>query len=175
MSSFKPFLIVGLGNPGASYTFTRHNVGFLVLDHFAFKLNTSWSLKKRYALAQASFSSPLILLKPLEYMNLSGFALKEVALFYKIPLEQIIVFYDDIDFPLKKVRLKWKGSSGGHNGIKSIIKELGSDQFVRVRIGINNDFPQKDLANFVLQNFSKEEKEILEKEIFPQTWDPCRS
>ena len=154
-------LLVGLGNPGKEYINTRHNIGFMVLDHFT--ATTEWKSKWNALYTEININSEKILLiKPQTYMNLSGNALIEFVNFYKINLEDILVIHDDLDLPVGSYRLKINSSSGGHNGIKSIIERLGSNSFARLKIGIGNS-KQIDTKDYVLGKFTKEEQDILEK------------
>ena len=154
-------LIVGLGNPGKEYINTRHNIGFMVLDHFA--NTTEWKIKWQALYTETNINGEKILLiKPQTYMNLSGNALIEFVNFYKINLEDILVIHDDLDLPVGTYRLKINSSSGGHNGIKSIIERLGNNSFARLKIGIGNS-KQIDTKDYVLGKFTKEEQEVLEK------------
>ena len=131
-------LIVGLGNPGKSYENTRHNIGFMIIDHFA--NTTNWKNKWSALYTEIIINNEKVLLiKPQTFMNLSGNALIEFANFYKINLEDILVIQDDLDLEVGKYRLKINSSSGGHNGIKSIIERLGSNSFARLKIGISNN------------------------------------
>lgn len=152
-------LIIGLGNPGQEYINTRHNIGFMVLDHFADDNN--WS-KKWNALYQEETinNEKIILIKPFTYMNLSGQAVKEFVSFYKIPLEDILVIQDDLDLEVGTYRIKTNSSSGGHNGIKSITNCLGSNNFARLKIGISNN-KKMDTKDYVLGRFNQEEQSIL--------------
>lgn len=164
------YIIVGLGNPGAKYEMTRHNAGFLALDLMAESFNTEIKRLKYHALtAEIKVDGRrCLLMKPQTFMNLSGEAVGEAAKFYKIPPENIIVMYDDISLPVGKLRVRRKGSAGGHNGIKSIIAHLGSENFPRVKIGVGEKpHPDYDLADWVLSTFKKDEhaplKEAMEK------------
>ena len=152
-------LIVGLGNPGQEYTYTRHNIGFMVIDHFTSSNN--WS-KKWNALYQEKIinNEKIILIKPITYMNLSGQAVKEFVTFYKISLEDILVIQDDLDLEVGMYRLKTNSSCGGHNGIKSIIECLGNNNFARLKIGISNN-KKMDTKDYVLGKFSLEEQDIF--------------
>ena len=154
-------LIVGLGNPGKEYQNTRHNIGFMTLDHFA---NTdNWKIKFSSLYTETIVNGEKILLiKPQTYMNLSGNALIEFVNFYKINLEDILVIHDDLDLPVGTYRLKINSSAGGHNGIKSIIERLGNNNFARLKIGISNN-KDIDTKDYVLGKFTKEELEIFEK------------
>jgi PTH1 family peptidyl-tRNA hydrolase len=154
-------LIVGLGNPGQQYVNTRHNVGFMVVDHLAEKLGLSFTqLKFKGVLAEGRICQhKLLLLKPLTYMNLSGESVIQVLHFYKLQPEQLLVIYDDLDTPVGDIRLRMKGSAGGHNGIKSIIQHVGTEEFDRIRVGIGRPEPGKKVVNYVLENFHNQELE----------------
>lgn len=160
------FLIVGLGNPGGKYELTRHNSGFLWADLFAESLNTEIKRLKYHALtAEVNIAGHrCLLMKPQTFMNNSGEAVSEAAKFYKIPLEKIIVVFDDISLPIGKLRVRRKGSAGGHNGIKSIIAHLGSENFPRVKIGVGaKPHPDYDLGDWVLTSFKKEDFPALKE------------
>ena len=160
------FLIVGLGNPGGKYEITRHNAGFLCADLFAESMNTEIKRLKYHALtAEVNIDGHrCLLMKPQTFMNNSGEAVAEAAKFYKIPLEKIIVVFDDISLPIGKLRVRRKGSAGGHNGIKSIISHLGSENFPRVKIGVGaKPHPDYDLADWVLTSFKKEDFPALKE------------
>ena len=159
------YLIVGLGNPGSEYKGTRHNIGFDVIDYLAEKNNININKKKFKAeYGEGNIAGEkVILLKPTTYMNLSGESIREVINFYKISGEQIIVIYDDISLEIGRLRIRGKGSAGGHNGIKSIIANLSSDVFSRIKVGVGQ--PKGDLVSHVLGKFSKEEQEMLKKVI----------
>lgn len=154
------YLIVGLGNPGRQYELTRHNAGFLFADLLADKNNLKIS-KIQFKSVTASLEiggHRCLLIKPQTLMNNSGEAVKQAASFYKIPPEKIIVVFDDISLPCGKLRIRRKGSAGGHNGIKSIIYHLNSDNFPRVKLGVGEKpHPDYDLADWVLSNFKKDE------------------
>lgn len=155
------FLIVGLGNPGREYESTRHNVGFLVLDELAERKSIPIQKLKFRALTNTAQFGPTraLLMKPITYMNLSGESVGEAARFYKIPPSQILVISDDTDLPVGKLRLRRKGSAGGHNGLKSIINHLGSDQFPRIKIGVGSKpRPDYDMADWVLGRFSSSDQ-----------------
>ena len=156
-------LIVGLGNPGAEYKNTRHNIGFIFLNSFLSKENLSLDKKKfngYYTDYVSSLGNKAILLEPQTYMNLSGDSIVEFSRYFKIALEDILIIHDDLDLDLAKVRIRSKGGSGGHNGLKSAISRLGSENFKRIRIGIgkDNNIP---VVDYVLSKFSKEDQEIL--------------
>ncbi len=154
--------IVGLGNPGKEYEKTRHNVGFMVIDLIAKDLNFSFKKKFNADIAKGIYNGEtLILVKPLTFMNNSGEAVRMVTDFFQVAHEDILVIYDDLDLPIGKLRLREKGGSGGHNGMKSIIAHLNHQIFKRMRIGIGND--KSEVIKHVLGTFSKEEKEILDQ------------
>lgn len=159
------FLIVGLGNPGKQYEQTRHNIGFDVIDYMANKYNIDVNREKFKGICGEGFieNKKVILLKPLTYMNLSGESIRELANFYKLEDDEIIVVYDDISLDIGRLRIREKGSAGGHNGIKSIIQNLGGDKFPRVKVGVGQ--PKDNLVNHVLGKFSKEDREHIEKVI----------
>jgi PTH1 family peptidyl-tRNA hydrolase len=159
----KPFLIVGLGNPGREYQDNRHNVGFMVLDALATKLDTSFRKVKMDALMTAMRykEERLILIKPQTFMNLSGKAVRSYIRFYKLPLENILVVYDDVDLPLEHLRMKPDGGDAGQRGVRSIIDELGTKSFPRLRVGIGRPPGRMEVSNYVLQNFSSLEKQTL--------------
>ena len=157
------FLIVGLGNPGKEYENTRHNIGFDAIDKIAEKYNIELNRIKFKSVYGEGFigGEKVILLKPTTYMNLSGESLRAIMDFYKLSNEDVLVLYDDISLEVGIIRIREKGSAGGHNGIKSIIAHLGSDIFSRIKIGVGQ--PKSDLVNHVLGKFSKEEREVLEE------------
>ncbi len=159
-------LVVGLGNPGAKYERNRHNIGFCAVDAIAQKYGvSSWAKKFRGELCEAEIPgsrAKLLLLKPQTYMNLSGESVATCAHFYKIPPEKIFVIYDEIDLLPGKLRMKQGGGNGGHNGLKSIDAHMGTDYW-RVRIGIGRPEHREDVANYVLDNFSKDELSVQEK------------
>ena len=158
-------LIVGLGNPGKQYEQTRHNIGFDVIDYMANKYNIDVNREKFKGICGEGFieNKKVILLKHLTYMNLSGERIRELANFYKLEDDEIIVVYDDISLDIGRLRIREKGSAGGHNGIKSIIQNLGGDKFPRVKVGVGQ--PKDNLVNHVLGKFSKEDREHIEKVI----------
>lgn len=166
------FMVVGLGNPGKDYEFTRHNAGFLTLDHIAAEENTDIKKLKYKALIGDTVISGhrCLLVKPQTFMNNSGEAVREIAQFYKIPPEKIIVIFDDISLPCGKLRIRRKGTDGGHNGIKSIIYHLNSDNFPRIKVGVGaKPHPEYNLADWVLSTFKKDEMEELKKAITKAT------
>lgn len=159
-------LIVGLGNPGKEYEGTRHNCGFMVIDRLASKLNVDVNQNKFKGLyAKAKYhGEDIILLKPQTYMNLSGESVNAVMNFFKIDKEDLLVIYDDLDMPVGKLRLRKTGSAGGHNGVKNIIAHLNSQDFNRIRVGIDRHKYMK-VADYVLSRFSKAESEAIEQGI----------
>ncbi len=158
------WLIVGLGNPGKEYAHTRHNCGFRAIDILAEKLGCRIDKEKFQGLyGQCTLrGKKLLLVKPLTYMNLSGKSVRQFAAFYRVPPQKIIVLFDDISLPPGRLRVRADGSAGGHNGIKSLIAELGSQDFPRVKIGVGaKPHPDADLADWVLSGFTaQEEKEL---------------
>ena len=160
------YIIVGLGNPGAKYEMTRHNAGFLALELLAMEESKSIKRLKFHSLVcDAELGGKrCLLMKPQTMMNNSGEAVGEAAKFYKIPAENIIVIYDDVSLDVGQLRIRRKGSAGGHNGIKSIIVHLGSESFPRVKIGVGKKpNPEYDLAAWVLGNFPKDQQPDLKK------------
>jgi PTH1 family peptidyl-tRNA hydrolase len=153
-------LIVGLGNPGSLYNQTRHNIGFEVIDalaeQFSIPLNQS-KFKGIYGVGLYK-SEKILLLKPLTYMNLSGESIRAVMDYYQIEIEDLLVIYDDLDLPVGKIRLRQKGSPGGHNGIKSTVAHLGTQEFNRIRIGIDRPTPGMSVPDYVLGRFRPEER-----------------
>lgn len=162
------YLVVGLGNPGLQYEKTRHNVGFMALDSFAEKEGATINKNKYNALIGELKLKDLriLLVKPQTFMNNSGSAVSAIASFYKISPEKIIVLFDDISLPVGNIRIRRKGSHGGHNGMKDIVELLGNDNILRIKIGIGDKpHPDYDLASWVLGKFPKEEIEQLDKAI----------
>ena len=158
------WLIVGLGNPGEKYENTRHNVGFQVVDELAERQNAPVQKLKFKALTNLLTISgeKVLVMKPVTYMNLSGEAVRPAADFYKIPPERILVISDDTALDPGKLRIRTKGSAGGHNGLKNIIQHLGTDQFPRLRVGVGEKpHPDYDLADWVLSSFSQQEEKSL--------------
>lgn len=156
-------LVVGLGNPGRKYKNTKHNIGFMVIDHYAKNQNLKIK-KKTDFLGEIAIDGDLILLKPLTYMNLSGQSVRKVVDYYNIDINNILIIYDDVDLPFSKLRLRYQGSAGGHNGIKSIIQHLGTQTFNRVRFGVDKS-ERLDMKDYVLSDFSKAELKTLETEL----------
>jgi PTH1 family peptidyl-tRNA hydrolase len=157
-------LIVGLGNPGAQYEHTRHNVGFRVMDMLAAHYGWQWERRKRVMLTNGTIGSEkVVLVKPLTYMNNSGEAVGELVHWYKIQPEDILVIYDELDLPIGKVRLRAKGSAGGHNGLANIIHHIHTNQFPRLRVGIGRpDNHRMETINYVLGIPPADERLVLE-------------
>lgn len=151
-------LVVGLGNKGREYENTRHNMGFMLVDRYLQYRNITDKFKEKFNaiyIETTINNEKVIFIKPMTYMNNSGIAVRAFVDFYKLNSEDILVISDDLDLDLGKFRLRRNGSSGGHNGLKSIISQLGTDNFKRLRIGISND--KDDVINYVLSKFSKKE------------------
>jgi len=157
-------LIVGLGNPGKLYDQTRHNIGFEVIDELSDKLNIPLDQSKFKGIYGVGYvnGEKVFLLKPLTYMNLSGESIRAVMDYFDIDVEDLVVIYDDLDLPVGKIRLRQKGSAGGHNGIKSTIAHLGTQDFNRIRIGIDRPTNGMKVSDYVLGRFTKEEQGVLE-------------
>ncbi len=157
--------IVGLGNPGSEYRYTRHNVGFMAVDQLASRWNIEVTSSKCKALVGEGRigGKKVALLKPMTYMNLSGESVRAFMDYYKADAAEMLVLYDDLDTPFGQIRLRYQGSPGGHNGIKSIIQHTGSQIFNRVRIGISRPQPGYGIADYVLSNFRKEEEAGLQQ------------
>ena len=161
------YLFVGLGNPGTKFENTRHNVGFDTIDYISAKYNIKLSkigFKALYGEGEID-GVRTILVKPQTFMNLSGESVREIVDWYKLPIQRLIVIYDDIDLEPGKIRVRPKGSSGTHNGMKSIIYQLQDDIFPRVRIGIGRAPEKWDLADYVLSKFSKEDRQVIDQSI----------
>lgn len=160
------FIIAGLGNPGSKYATTRHNIGFMAIDRLAERFGVTIDRHKFQSLTAQTIINghKVLLMKPLTYMNNSGEAIAEAAAYYKIPPEHVIVFSDDINLHPGKMRIRKNGSAGGHNGLKSIIECLGSDEFPRIRIGVGNRRrSEMDLADFVLSHLTDEDMKVLDE------------
>jgi len=158
------YIIVGLGNPTMQYQGTRHNVGFEVIDAIANQYNISVEMRKNRACIGKGVMEghKVILAKPQTYMNLSGESIRGLVDYYKVDEEQeLLVIYDDVSLDVGQLRLRKKGSAGGHNGMKSIISHLGTDMFARIRVGVGEKPKGYDLADYVLGRFSKGEREIM--------------
>lgn len=157
-------IIAGLGNPGDKYKYTRHNAGFLALSYMSQKLNVDITKSKFKALYTECVigGKRVILMLPQTFMNLSGEAVRAAMDFYKIPIENVLVVFDDISLACGKLRIRKSGSAGGHNGLKSIIEHAGSDAFPRIKIGVGEKpHPEMDLADWVLSSFSQDEQKVL--------------
>ena len=160
------FIIAGLGNPTKQYEGTRHNAGFEVIDRLSEKYNIDVGTKKHRALIGKGVTAgqKVILAKPQTYMNLSGESIRSLLDYYKIDEEQeLLIIYDDISLNPGQIRIRAKGSAGGHNGIKNIIAHLGSQVFPRIKVGVGEKPRGRDLADYVLGHFSKEEKVLMEE------------
>lgn len=160
------YIIVGLGNPGKEYVGTRHNVGFQTLDRIADKYNIDISEKKHKAIIGKGYieGQKAVLVKPQTYMNLSGESVRAVIDYYKVDeTQELIVIYDDVSMEVGKLRIRKKGSAGGHNGIKNIIAHLGHDVFLRIKVGVGEKPKGYDLADYVLGHFTKGERVIMEE------------
>ncbi|MEU8327077.1 aminoacyl-tRNA hydrolase [Micromonospora sp. NPDC048839] len=162
-----PWLVVGLGNPGREYAGNRHNVGFMVADLLAGRLSARFGRHKRavaeVAEARLGFGGPkLVLAKPLTYMNLSGGPVASLAQFYKVPTTQVIAVHDELDIDFGQVRIKFGGGEGGHNGLRSMSKSLGTKDYVRVRFGVGRPPGRQDPADYVLSDFGTAERKELD-------------
>ncbi len=158
------FLIVGLGNPGREYAFNRHNVGFMAVDRLAKKHGTAFTRRQGKALITSINveAHSVVLAKPQTYMNLSGDAVASLVRFYDLPLEQIMVCYDDLDLPVGAIRLRPQGGSAGQNGVQSIIEQLGTQNFPRLRLGIGRPPGRMLAAAYVLHDFDKFDGEVMD-------------
>lgn len=160
-------LIIGLGNPGKTYEQTHHNIGFMFIDSVATSFKVTFKEEKRFKCYLGEFNvngEKHYLMKPLTYMNLSGDAVGSFVSYYKIDPKDLLVIYDDMDLPLNTRRIRKSGSAGGHNGMKSVIKVLGTQDFLRLRIGIGRskqDNTNEEVIDYVLSKFSKKELDIL--------------
>lgn len=159
--------IIGLGNPGKTYEQTRHNIGFMVVDEVSRRLHIPVNSNKFRALYGEGFMNGerIVLLKPQTYMNLSGESVRELVDWYKLSIEDLIVIYDDLDLPLGQMRLRLKGSAGGHNGVKSLIAHLHTEEIKRIKVGIGRPPAGWSVSDYVLSKFSKDETEILANSI----------
>ena len=160
------FLIVGLGNPGADYARTRHNAGFLVVEELAQRAKAGWNFEKKFnaRLAKAERDGRKVLFaEPQTFMNLSGESVSALLSFYQVPLGQLLVVVDDADLPFGEIRLKPKGSSGGHHGLESIEQHVGSREFARLKVGIGRKDGRREITGHVLGKFGADEAPLLEK------------
>jgi len=162
-----PWLVVGLGNPGREYAANRHNVGFLVADLLASRVGAKFGRSKRshadVAEGRLGFGGPkLILAKPLTFMNLSGGPVAQLAQFFKVPVENVVAVHDELDVPFGQVRVKRGGGEGGHNGLRSMSKSLGTKEYARVRFGIGRPPGRQDPADYVLSDFGGAERKELD-------------
>lgn len=157
------YLLIGLGNPGREYRENRHNIGFMLIDRLAVKLDTRFTrLQSRALVASATYQNlKLILAKPQTFMNLSGQAVQGLVRFYKLPLSNLLVAHDDLDLPAGTIRIRPDGGSAGQKGMASIMERLGTDEFPRLRLGIGHPPGQMDAADYVLQDFPDEERPII--------------
>jgi PTH1 family peptidyl-tRNA hydrolase len=157
-------VIVGLGNPGKKYERTRHNAGFMAIDTISGKWGIPVQQQKFRALVGEGRlgTEKVLLVKPQTYMNLSGESVAEIVSFYKLVPDDILVIYDDLDLPTGKLRLRLKGSAGGHNGVKSLIAHLGTSEWKRIKIGIDRPAPGRSVSDYVLQEFSAEEMRTVQ-------------
>ena len=160
-------LVIGLGNPGEEYKNHRHNIGFIIIDKLAENLSLKFDNNKKKSLfTRAKYNNiDFILLKPQTFMNLSGESAVYISKFFNVKPEDIIVIYDDMDIPFETFRIKKGGSSGGHNGIKSLIAQLQTDDFIRVRVGIGRPNFGKKVNDYVLSPFSKSEREYIDNDL----------
>ena len=159
------WLLVGLGNPGDQYENTRHNVGFMVIDELADRANVPVQKLKYRALTNTATlgGQKVLLMKPITYMNLSGEAVRQAVDIYKVPADHVLVISDDTALAVGRLRIRKGGSAGGHNGLKNIIQQLGTDQFPRVRLGVGEKpHPDYDLADWVLGRFQGEDKKAID-------------
>lgn len=161
------YVVVGLGNKGSQFAETKHNIGFVAIDYFAKQHDIKFNkVKHKAEIGEGIISGEkLMLVKPQTYMNASGECVMDIVNFYKLPLENLIVIYDDIDLPVGKVRIRPSGSSGTHNGMRSIICLLNKQDFPRIRIGVGKQPEYMDLADYVMTKFSKDELPLIEEAI----------
>ncbi|GIN58041.1 aminoacyl-tRNA hydrolase [Lederbergia ruris] len=169
-------LIAGLGNPGRSYNQTRHNIGFEIVDHLADRYGvplTKTKFNGLYSLLHHN-GEKILLVKPLTFMNLSGDCIRPMMDYFEIKQEDLLVIYDDLDLPVGKIRLRQKGSAGGHNGIKSLIAHLGTQEFNRIRVGINRPPTGMTVPDYVLGKFHKEEWQHMQS-VIDKCGDACEA
>ncbi|MBR3643202.1 MAG: aminoacyl-tRNA hydrolase [Lachnospiraceae bacterium] len=166
------YIIAGLGNPKTEYKNTRHNVGFDVIDVLSDKYQIPMDMKKHRAICGKGMieGEKVILAEPQTFMNLSGLSILELVNYYKIdPASELIVVYDDIDLEPGQIRIRKQGSAGGHNGMKSVIGGLNTQDFIRIRMGVGDKPKQYDLADYVLGHFTKEEREVVDEAVIRAT------
>lgn len=161
------YVVVGLGNPGDKYAQTKHNIGFITVDYLAEQHNIKITkLKHKALIGEGTIGGEkVILVKPQTFMNLSGQSVMDIMGFYKVPIEKLVVIYDDIDLPVGKVRIRPSGSSGTHNGMRNIIYLLSNQGFPRVRIGVGKQPDYMDLADYVMMRFNAEERPLMEEAV----------
>ena len=155
-------LVVGLGNPGPKYRDTRHNVGFWVVDELASRWHLADAWRERDETLFVKQPGGSVLVKPLTFMNLSGFAVSKLRQFFQVEPTDILVIVDEVALPLGRLRARARGSAGGHNGLKSVIEQLGTDEFPRLRIGVGRGDARRDLADHVLSKFDPDERETIQ-------------
>lgn len=168
-------IIIGLGNPTDKYQATRHNIGWDAITRLSDDFRIPLDFKKHKAICGKGYieGEKVILAQPVTYMNLSGESVRELVDFYKVTPEEIIVIYDDISLEVGQLRIRKKGSAGGHNGIKSIISHLGTDEFPRIKVGVGDKPKEWDLADYVLSRFQGEEQATI-REALKDTSDACK-
>jgi PTH1 family peptidyl-tRNA hydrolase len=152
-------LVAGLGNPGAEYALTRHNIGFMVVDLLAHEAGWNWEKSGKWDAATARLGETL-LVKPASYMNRSGYPLQAIAQFFKVPTEEILIVLDDFSLPLGRLRIRQSGGPGGHNGLESVIVQFGTEEIARLRVGIG-PAPAEGSSDYVLSNFFDEQKPLV--------------
>ncbi len=169
------YIIVGLGNPTDKYQATRHNIGWDAITRLSDDYRIPLDAKKHKAICGTGYieGQKVVLAQPVTYMNLSGESVRELVDYYKITPQEVIVIYDDISLEVGQLRIRKKGSAGGHNGIKSIISHLGTDEFPRIKIGVGDKPKDWDLADYVLSRFTKEEQVTI-REALKDTSDACK-
>jgi PTH1 family peptidyl-tRNA hydrolase len=164
MTSKNRYLIAGLGNPGREYSKNRHNVGFMVLDHLARELDVEFSKLRMNAFIGdvRRDQKRIFLVKPQTFMNASGQAVRSILRYFRIPRENLLVVYDDVDLPFETLRVRTGGGDGGQKGVRSIVSTLGTQEFPRLRVGIDRPPGRMEVSDYVLQDFSKQEEQILD-------------
>jgi peptidyl-tRNA hydrolase, PTH1 family len=155
-------LVVGLGNPGPQYRDTRHNVGFWVIDELASRWQLQQTWRERDEALYVKQAGGSVLAKPLTYMNLSGFAVSKLRQFFQVEPADILVIVDEVALPLGRLRARSRGTAGGHNGLKSVIEQLGTNEFPRLRLGVGRGDGRRDLADYVLSKFDADERETIQ-------------